>query len=68
MKTYKQFTTEEPLNEISAMGIAIERKLKSAANKIHATDNVSEKLDLLADALHFALGSLALELQKSKRR
>lgn len=68
MKTYKQFMTEEPLNEVTLSGAFIERKLKSAANKIHSADNTGEKLDLLADALHFALGSLALELQKSKRR
>ena len=69
MKTYKQFNDEvDHLNEATLFSVVIERKLKSAVNKIHATNDTNKKLDLLASALHFSLGSLALQLNKSKRR
>lgn len=75
MKTYQQFINEIkepdeviPLDEATLFAIAIERKLKSAVNKIHATNDTNKKIDLLATALHFSLGSLALQLNKSKRR
>ncbi len=67
MKTYKQLTTQEPLNEITLSGIVIERKLKPAVNKIHATNDVAKKIDLLANAIYFSLGSMVLELHKRKQ-
>jgi len=67
MKTYKEFTDEQ-LDEGVIFGIAIERKLKAALTKVKATDNTNEKIDILMKALHFSIGSLAFELQKSRKR
>ena len=67
MKTYQQFTDEvTPLDEATIFSIVIERKLKAAVNKIHATNDTNQKIDLLASALHSSLGSLALQLNKTK--
>ena len=73
MKTYKEFTTNEPdsIDEgINASGIFVERKLKAALNAVKSTDDTNEKLDLIIQALHFSLGSIALNLttSNSKRR
>jgi predicted HAD superfamily Cof-like phosphohydrolase len=65
--SYKQFMRQITINEVSLFSSAIERKLKSTGSKIKATDDVAKKIDLLADALHFAIGSLALELHQSQR-
>ena len=70
-KTYKEFIsesqTDQILDEALVYGIAVERKLKVKMNQIHSTNDTNKKLDLLAEALHFSLGSIALNLTKNKR-
>lgn len=71
MKTYKEFTSNEPepLDEgITANGIFVERKLKAALNAVKATDDTNEKLDLIIKALHYALGSIALNTTTNNKR
>jgi len=69
MKTYKEFmNNENELNEITSMGIAVERKLSSAVTKIKSTNDISKKLDLLIQAIHFSIASIALEVTKSNNR
>jgi len=72
MKTYKQFvdesiTTEATIDEGLIFGIAVERKLKSALKKLQATDDTNEKIDILMKSLHFSIGSMAMNLNKSRR-
>ena len=73
MKTYKEFNTdkqvdEEQIDEATMMSLAIERKLKAASSQIKSTKDVSDKIDLLADVLHFSLGAIAFNLNKSNKR
>jgi len=70
MKTYSEFMNEieEPLDESALHGIAVERKLKAALQAVKATDDANEKLDILMKALHFGIGSIALNLTKTQRR
>jgi len=70
-KTYKEFISEgnkdQTLDESVVYGLAIERKLKVKMNQVHSTNDTNKKLDLIAEALHFSLGSIALNLTKNKR-
>jgi hypothetical protein len=69
MKTYKQFINEShQLDEAALFGVAIERKLKATLSAVKATNDVGDKIDILTKGLHFSLGSLALNLTKTKRR
>ena len=78
MKTYKQFNDEaESLDVATLHSVVIDRQLKSAVNKIHATNDTNvtnvtnvtnEKINLLALALRFSPGSLAFRSHKSKRK
>lgn len=71
MKTYKEFLnpsiTIEHIDEGMIAGVAIERKLKTALQSIKSADDVGEKIDILMKALHFALGSMALELHTFRK-
>ncbi|PHS69512.1 MAG: hypothetical protein COB23_06050 [Methylophaga sp.] len=71
MKTYKQFTHDikviEQTNEGLLFAVAIERKLKSALTAVHSTNDIAKKIDILMKTLHFSLGSMAYQLQKSRK-
>jgi len=66
MKTFKEFSDEQVLDEGVVFGIAIERKLKSALSKVQSTNDTNKKIDILMKAIHFSIGSLALQLQKGR--
>jgi len=74
MKTLKEFMPDKnqiadnELNEITAMGVVSAIKLQKAVSRIKSTNDTNEKIDLLTKALVFSLGTLSLQLQKTRKR
>ena len=70
MKAYIQYLNEqiEQLNELTVMGAISAVKLQKLTKAVKATDDVGKKIDILTKGMAFALGTIALELHKNKRR
>jgi len=74
MKTLKEFVSDKnqiadnELNEITAMGVVSAVKLQKAVSRIKSTNDTNKKIDLLTKALVFSLGTLSLQLQKTRKR
>lgn len=79
MKSFRDYVSEkdgneqeanknEPIQEGFIAGSAVSVKLNSMRKRVHQEQDPKKQNDLIADMLHFGIGTIALVTNSRKRR